>query len=266
MVRCSALLIFALLMVTGGACAGFSSMERVALYQNLALYRLDAERYPSEERIRKEIPSIRAFPQLAPMRIIDLLGNIEYRKNTVFGTKTRRIFYPEELAEAAPRISEALLHLKDRYRLVIVSRYDPDHSVLSRMERVTAILWMDEAGLNIVFGEIRTEIPYDDYLSGEDEWMRIQPVSLNRAYYDLSIISSDSFTKKIISGRTHETWIVIPEGKIESIHYTPPVQKDEKEALKSLTERLSDLKKAKDSGLITEQDYEKKKEEILKDF
>lgn len=246
-------------------CASFSGMEEVGIYQNLALYRLDAADYPDQKRIRHELPPIKEFPKLSEQKVIDLLGNLEYRKETIFGTKIRRVFYYEELKEAAHRIAEGFKTIGSKYRLVIVSRYDPDRSVLSHMERVTALVWMDEAGLNVVFGEIRTEIPFDDYFGNEEEWRQIPQISMNRSYRDLSLLPSSDYTFKRVSGRLHETWIIFPEAKLATIIYRPETAAGVPDRSR-LTDRLGELKRAHDAGLISDEQYEQKKAEILDNY
>ena len=247
----------------------FNRLEYLSEYENLVIYRLKADEYPSDKNQKKELTAIKEFPALGPEQIIDILGNFEYIRDTHWGRVQRRVYYKNELDYLAPYLTQQLKNLGDKYRLVIVSRYDPDKSVLSRMERVSAVIWMDEEGLNVVFGEIRTEIPHNEYLIDDDEWKNIYPVSLNRAYHDLSLVKSDFFEKKVIGGRIHETWAQIPEEKLASLRYKPvEEEKDQMEenGPEDISKKLKSLQKAKDDGLITEEEFNAKRKQLLDSY
>ena len=252
------------------ACSSrFNKLEYLNDYENLALYRLKAREYPPRgSKIKKQMSAMKEFPPLGPEQIIDLLGNFEYVRDSYWGRVQRRVFYKDELEYMAPFISQQLTKLGSEYRLVIVSRFDPDKSVLSRMERVSALLWIDEEGYNVVFGEIRTEIPQNDFLVDTDEWKNVYPVSLNRAYHDLSLVKGDFFQKKEIDGKIHETWAQISEEKLATLRYKPLEQQKKIAAPTSedISERLKSLQKAKDEGLITEEEFQAKRKQMLDSF
>ena len=248
----------------------FNRLEYLSDYENLVIYRLKADDYPSDKNQKNELTAIKEFPALGPEQIIDILGNFEYIRDTHWGRVQRRVFYKEELDYMAPYLARHLKYLGDKYRLVIVSRYDPDKSVLSRMERVSSVIWLDEEGLNVVFGEIRTEIPHNEYLVDDDEWKNIFPVSLNRAYHDLSLVKNDFFEKKVIGGRVHETWAQIPEEKLQTLRYIPlekeKLEKSEKAEPEDISKKLKSLQKAKDDGLITGEEFEAKRKQLLESY
>ncbi|MDH5654594.1 MAG: SHOCT domain-containing protein [Spirochaetia bacterium] len=242
----------------------FNRLEYLNEYENLAIYRIKADDFPSKKSLKEQISPPKVFPLLTPEQIIDFLGNFEFIRNSFWGNLKRRVFYEEELKYMAPYISHQLSNLGDQYRLVIVSRFDPDQSVLSRMERVSAVIWLDEDGLNVVFGEIRTEIPDNDYFSYDESWKEVYPVSLRRSFYDLSLVDAEYFQKKFINGRYHQTWAVIPEGNFKSLRYKPEEADIESEGnTMSLSEKLKDLKKAKEEGLITDDEYEAKRKKLI---
>ena len=80
------------------------------------------------------------------------------------------------------------------------------------------ILWVDEAGLNIVLGEIRQELPHNDILERQD-WMNVLPVSLKRSYNDLSL-APGPYTLKTVRGFRHNTWAIFPMDQLSAL---PPV-------------------------------------------
>ena len=126
-----------------------------------------------------------------------------------WGETHARVFYDEELRLIAPSIAEAMANTGPEFRLIVVTRFDHDKSVLSRMERNSLVLWTDDAGLNVNFGEIREEIPNNDFRVDKD-WTEVLPVSFARAYPDLELVPQDYFQLKQVGGYTHRTWAVIP--------------------------------------------------------
>jgi len=262
------LLLTLIFLMISSCSSSFSKMQKLGEYTNLVLYRLPAAEYPERKEIKAVLPPMKEFPAMTPQKILDVLGNISYEKVGVWGSEKNRVFYEQELKYIAPLLSQYLKFLGDKDRLVLVSRFDPDNSVLSRMERVTALIWMDEAGLNIVFGEIRKKLIQDDMTSKDDEWKYILPISLYRSYQDLRITDADFYTKKEVAGRIHESWIIIPEDKMKSISYLPPVNESDAKVEKSedLTRRLQELQKAKDQGLLTEEEYKEKRKLIISNY
>ncbi len=276
-------IVLALLTVMLGGCSAFYTREPVLYRQNVAIYRISAQEFP-EEPVRGELGLVQSFPDWDADRIVDLLGNLEYRRMSAWGETRGRVFYEEEIRLIAPAIAEAAANLKEGYRLFIVSRYDVDRSVLSRMERNTALLWVDDEGLHAVFGEIRTQVPRNEFLI-EDDWTDVPPLNMREAYPNLEIIPGEQYHLKKIRGYTHLTWAVIPRDNFDTVRFHPVKEEEEpkdvdgaatvvdenegdarKDEPASPTERLRELKRAFDEGLINEEEYETRRKEILGDF
>ncbi len=255
-----------------GCSTPFTKMDPVLSNNSVAFFKILAVDYPAPQEVKEALPQAIEFPRLTPEKILDILGNLKYRKETIWSTLERRVFYEKELKDLAPMLAEVLPKLDVTQRLVIISRFDPDRSVLSRMERVTALLWADKDGLNIVLGEIREEIPHNDFLERED-WTSILPISLKQAYPDLGLVPSQDFQFKSILGYTHKTWAVFSLEDLDRYRYVPEsgsaaqdktAASQDAGAKKSLTERLKDLQSARDAHLISDEEYETKRSEILK--
>lgn len=197
----------------------FNKKEPVFTGDNTAFFRLSSDVYPVEE-IRKELPPQTAYPELSEDVLNRLLASLVYNRETVWGRTTRRVFYNEQLGHISQRLREVFQKLDERQRLVIVSRHDPDNSVLSHMERTTLLVWFDEAGLNVVLGEIRQELPHNDILERQD-WLNVLPVSMKRAYNDLSL-APGPYQLKVVRGFTHNTWAVFPLDRLEALPPVPP--------------------------------------------
>lgn len=229
-----------LLIALGAACRSpFNKKEPVFTGDNTAFFRLASDVYPVEE-IRKEMPAQVAYPDLSTDVLNRVLASLIYQRETVWGRTTRRVFYNEQLEHISLRMREVFLKLDESKRLVVINRHDPDHSVLSHMERTTLILWVDEAGLNIVLGEIRQELPHNDILERQD-WMNVLPVSLKRSYNDLSL-APGPYTLKTVRGFRHNTWAIFPLDQLSALPPVPahnrvaeegkPEKKEEKEPKK----------------------------------
>ncbi|MEQ9366409.1 MAG: SHOCT domain-containing protein, partial [Leptospirales bacterium] len=237
--------------------------------------------------------------------LIDALANLEYKRQSAWGETHSRVFYDEELRLVTPAISEAMANTGPEFRLIIVTRFDRDKSVLSRMERNSMVLWTDEEGLNLTFGEIREEIPNNDFRLDGD-WTETLPISFARAYPDLELVPQDFFELKRIGGYTHRTWAVIKLGDLATLKYQPVQEKPsdtqaaaekdarekrQKEATnhspdsrkesyfdedtkpstdaserRDPTERLRKLKQALDEELITQEEYDAQRQRILQDY
>ncbi len=263
----AALLLF-LLAGLASCQSGFYQKSLMVEDDRVALYSLPAEDYPDDDTLA-ELPPLADFPQLGEEKLVDLFGNLEFKRSTFWGVQSNRVFYEEEVRHLAHHLAQVLENAKQGERIVIISRFDPDHSVLSRAERVTALLWADEEGLNLVLGEIREEIPPDDTFENENAWKQILPISLKRNYPDLSLQKSPDYTLKKIRGYQHETWAVFDPARLESITFKPPHSDKAKEtpAVRvSNVERLRRLKQAYDEGLISETEYQKKRAEIVDDL
>lgn len=296
--------LFSLLIVLGlTACRSpFNKKEPVFTGDSVAFFQLASATYPVEE-IRKELPAQAAYPDLSEDVLSRLLASLIFQRETVWGKTTRRVFYNEQLPDLVLRMREAIRKLDESKRLVVIARHDPDHSVLSHMERTTMLIWVDEAGLNLVLGEIRQELPHNDILERQD-WMNILPVSMKRAYNDLSLLPGP-YTLKTIRGFTHNTWAVFPLDALESLppvpahnragdEAKPPSREEKKEDKKEIKEpaegepkpaqdappaagepaekkepvpalrdRLTELKQALEQGLITQAEYDEKRKAIL---
>ena len=267
--------------------------------KNVAVYKVAAADYPGGQ-VAGLLAPMQPFPELTVSGLIDALGNLEYKRQSAWGETHSRVFDAEELELIAPPIVEAMANTGPEYRLVVVTRFDRDKSVLSRMERNTLMMWTDEDGLNINFGEIREEIPDNDFQS-ESDWTEILPVSFERAFPDLALVDEEFFELKQVGGFTHRTWAVIKVGDLAALKYRPQAPEtgrseegdgaadgkttgenpdagngesrnesyfDEANAPadRDPTERLRKLKRALDEELISPEEYEAQRQRILGDF
>lgn len=249
--------------------SGFYQHDILREEEYSVVYRLPSAVYP-EDRIREQMKRQVEIPVLTEEQLIRVLGALRFERKYVWSVTERNIYYETEVRRLAPLVVESLNFLDDEHRLLLLSRYDPDRSVLSRMERTTAMIWAEEDGLNIIFGEIRQEIPQNEFLSRED-WKDVLPISFRQAYSDLKVLPADPalYSYKNIDGFTHRTWIVIPFDNIDQFRLPSEeaaeaeAEQRERSEQESLADRLRQLKEAKEEGLITEEEYNERREAVL---
>ncbi|MEQ8351398.1 MAG: hypothetical protein RH862_07935 [Leptospiraceae bacterium] len=261
---------------------GFYSRENKILDNYFAIYTIESDAYPDEE-LRAYMGQQQKFPRMKPSDLIQILGGFKFRKESMWGSDVRPVFDPAEVERFAGALARTIETIEENQRILIISRFDPDESVLSRMERTSMILWYDSNGLNLVFGEIKEPVPYDDFLT-EDNWTEVLPISFRKSYPDLSLVSSDSFDYKRVGDYDHHTWAVLADTSMASLlerkqapgfdaseSYFSETSGEPKgsgpvDSEKTLSERLKQLEKAHKDGLITEQEYKEKRAEILDSF
>lgn len=256
------------------SCAsGFYDRQPLYELDNAAFYRVSHDEYPEEE-VRKHVPVPQKMPEYSAEDLEKILLTFQFERQLAWSDRKGPVFYPQEVKSFSKELSEALKLVPEGYRLILVSRYDPDKSVLSRAERVTAVIWYDKAGLNIVFGEIRHELQQPDYLI-RDNWLEILPVSMRRNYSDLRLVEDDAFTLRKIGDFTHRTWAVLDEQQVASVlargapgFAAKPGQNEpaSENGDETLSARLKQLEDAKEAGLITEKEYKEKRAEVIKEF
>lgn len=282
------------------ACSSFAARETVVLRANFALYRIQAADYP-DDALRAELGPPRNSPELSAQQIVALLGGFAYKRELTWSRAEGRVFERSELEYFAPLLAEALRNTSPDYRLVLVSRHDPDRSVLSRSYRTTAVLWTDANGLNLLFGEIREPTPANELFQSAN-WNDIAPISFRRAYPDLELKPDEFYQFKTVGGFTHLTWAVVDLERIASLAELPtdadgsgatPTESNAAEpgageqkpadaatigpeigaekppadapetAPTSLRQRLTDLNRALEEGLITAEEYQRERTRIL---
>ncbi len=261
------LAVFVVALAVGVSCAApfTANLRPMREVDNVAVFALAGDRFPADPKLRKELPPVRRLPELSVDQVKALLGNIEYRKETLWGSLEGRVFYPRELDRVARLVAETIPKLGDQDRLVIISRHDPDTSVLSRGERVSVLVWADESSINVVFGDIRYEIPHNDYYELQD-WTTILPINLKRAFPYQSIVASPSFQLKKVDGFTHETWAVFDAKVIPTLVYHSPERGRQTEyARRDFADRRRILRKMKDAGLVKPDEYDRRLEMISRD-
>lgn len=190
------------------SCAsGFKTKRLVYSTQKLAIYELDRDELPNKKYIEGKIK----HPyKISPKKLADILGNIQFIKTTRINKYTDYIFHMEELNNNMDDIAQSLENFDEKKILVVVSIHDHLQSVISNFKRTSLLLWIDNEGLNIVFGDIQDDVSKDKGLNFYD-WTQIDPISLEFKPDENQIITeNESFTYKKVKGYMHRKWLLFP--------------------------------------------------------
>ncbi|MBX7057032.1 MAG: hypothetical protein K1X75_03125 [Leptospirales bacterium] len=294
-VRSLVLAILPFVLLAGSGCAPFSSREALVYRKNFASYRLFEEDYPDTD-LQSKIGPTQALPPIDAAQLHALLSGLRYRRQLAWSVAEGPIFQDRELEYLSPYLLESLQLLPAGYRLLFTSRYDADRSVSSREYRTTAMLWQDQSGLNLIFGEIHEAIPGGQSLNSA-EWTDVSPISFHRAFPDLEILSASSFQFKSVDGRNHRTWLVFgapslapaesssaaepgaaatqsPADPQQTPTSAAPASGSEPESYvpapaapqRSAADRLRELNRSLEDGLISPSEYEGERRRILSEY
>lgn len=245
--------------------SGFYKKENIYISERLAIYLLDEEDYPEEE-IKKYLPKLKKFPDNAYEDIKFLFQSLYVEKELIYSKDAYPVFYKNQAEEILFVLKDILPKTPPNKRILIVHKFDPFKTVLSKYKRITFLLWYDEKGYNIVFGEIQEDLIPDNY-SSDVNWLDIYPVSLKKSNPKQRILPNNIFEFKKIGDFTHHTWIISTKEQIANNKFNIPSTSEENYSnKKSIEERLKKLKELYESKLITESEYETKKKEILKEL
>jgi hypothetical protein len=241
--------------------SGFYKKERIYLSDNTAVYLIDEDAYPDDKELKKYIKPVKNFPDDAIKKISLVLTNLEVEKEGLFSKDIYPLVYPQQMEQLQDILKDILPNVPPKKRILIVQKFDPFRTVLSKDKRSTMLLWYDEDGYNIVFGEIHEDLLPDSF-SSETNWLDIFPVSLKQNNPKQKILKKDFITFKQMGDFTHYNWIIFSDVNLEQVKL--PVQKNQNKD--TIEERLKKLKELYDKNLITKEDYEKRKKEILQEL
>ena len=203
---------------------GFHNRKRVYRTSDLSLYHLDVK-----DISRRTLVS-RAFqhPQpIEPEKIKEILSSLRCKLSADYIELDENIFQESELDSLSENISLALRNLDNRKVLVVISKNDEFKSIVSNPSRNTFLLWVDDIGLNVVFGDIKKIIPRN-VSHDPKEWTTVQPISLNITESDAYIIKNDSFEYKKVDNFYHKKWIIFDLDNGSSKTETVPLPEEKK--------------------------------------
>ncbi len=188
------------------SCArGFRTKQLVYSTPSTAFYELERDQVPNKQLIEGKL----IHPQkIEPAKITDIIGNLKFTKTTRINNFQGFIFHEKELSQLSEDISIALENLNDEKIMVVISQYDHMKSVISTYKRTSFYLWINEEGLNIVFGEIQGDVSREDSSNFYD-WTQVESISLKQRPDENEItLEKDIFSFKKVKGFFNHKWLV----------------------------------------------------------
>ena len=243
------------------SCAGYTTKKNLFLDEHAAIYTVDLTPVLSET---VEPPT--TFPDLSLKKIVSLLGNLQYKKSGVLTNEMGRVYRHEELEYIAPLIEAELKKLETGEALLLLTRFDPLKTPLSRMERVTLLMWNDTSRLNLVFGDLRQSLIYE-YMGSNTEWLSVYPIDLKESESCCEVMGPPEFEYKKIGDSVHKKWVRIAVDSLSKLKYSnTKILPEQKSGLapsdKTIEGKRELLKRAYDSGLLTREEYEEKQKKL----
>ena len=206
---------------------------------------------------------------ISPEKMDIALTQVQYSVYSFFKwRKSSPVFIESERKKLAGPLALAFEAAdKDHWVKFAVTAKKRD-MLLSTRRLTTGYMFIKDDKLNIILGNLNHEITdTDDPYSGDPR----NRTSLNGLKLDdgpnVTIVEpnkDDPFLK-----RPHHNWVLVDLKSIDQIKAVE-IQKEESVVPqqpveeKTIEQRLEELKALLDKGLITQEDYEKKKEELLK--
>ncbi|MFN3604844.1 MAG: SHOCT domain-containing protein [Leptonema sp. (in: bacteria)] len=248
--------------------SGFYKKENVYISERLAVYFLNEEDYPDRD-LRKYLPPLKSFPENSTENLKVLLKSLYVEKEGIFSKDVFPVFSSPQLDEIFLILKDIIPKIPKGQRVLVVHKFDPYKTVLSKYKRTTFLLWYDENGYNVLFGDIAEDLIPDNY-STEVNWLDIYPISFKQGNPKQKIVGTEQIQYKKIGDFTHYTWITSKWEQITKLKEQFKEQEiplnSKKQPLNSIEVRLKKLKDLYENKLISESEYETKKKEILKDL
>ncbi len=223
-------------------------------------------------------------------QMADMLRSLRYSRRSLFSDKEkiRQVFEEEYIEKFTPHLVKAFQEA-DNHEVVLFSVAQARPLVIIRNDRLTTVqMWVTGQELHIEFvkteakleGDYKANTPEGQRLRENAETLRValEPQKNQKFAFDSSkeiILDLDTNWEAIVAQIEADEERLKQEEEIkkakgykkkklsEQLDAKDNASKVSAKDQKSAETRLSELKKLKDKGLISEQDYEKKKEEIL---
>jgi hypothetical protein len=253
--------------------------KKQAIYKSdrFYIYTLAEADYPDDEEIRPLLKPVKPFPPGSAEGLLNLFTYLRVEKKGLVGASTYPVFYRPQLAEMAPVLKDVIEAGQPYVRYLLVTRFDPYNTVLSKMRRTTLLFWNDGEKVHLVFGEIHSELIGDDFINDE-KWIDVPPVNLRRAPDNTRLLDSTLYSFEKVGDFTHLMHIVIPLNEMLALKPDPRFMRSDtaqtspeemsrsQEKKGDVAERLKKLEQLRAAGLITEKEYEEQRRRILSEL
>lgn len=213
--RISAILIFITNVIFLGGCSGIQNKELLYRTDEVAFYTIGVQDIEGSEGI---LPPTYQHPiQISKENLKPLLGNLRFEQNESVGVRREYVFSESQLDLLCEDLEHALEALPRNRILVVVIRYDEQKSVMSNPERTTAFVWVSENKVNMLFGEVKTQLVSERISKEYEKWSDVKTISLSIIPNGLRIEPDSYFSYKNLNHFPDRQWIQIPIDKIGHI-------------------------------------------------
>lgn len=199
------LLIILLLFFVISCSTGFRSKKLVYSTPQSAFYVLARNQIPGKSQLEG---NLKHPYSVTPEKLKDILGNIQYIKTTRINFFQDYIYDERQLDKFCTDLAQTFENLDDKSVAVVISQYDPTRSVISNSKRTSFLTFVNEEGLNFIFGDIQQDVSREKSYNFFD-WTQVEPIGLNE-YPDENeiILRKDLFIFKKQKGYQNRKWLV----------------------------------------------------------
>ncbi|MBK6607023.1 MAG: hypothetical protein IPG24_16495 [Leptospiraceae bacterium] len=190
-------------------CASFYQTKHLVYStRNSAFYRMPKDEIKNKEFIQEKF----THPySIQPEKLVDMLGNLRFKKYTRIGSLQDFVFHLNELTTLSVDLKQVLENMKSEDCVMGISMFDHTQSVISNNKRTSFLLWIDSKGLNLVLGEIQSDVPRDT-AKNFFEWTQVPQVALSITPDENEIEQEKEqlFTFNKVNGYTNKKWLIFP--------------------------------------------------------
>jgi hypothetical protein len=190
-------------------CASFyQSKQLVYSTRNSAFYRIPKDEVKNKELIKEKFTHPYSFQS---EKLIDILGNLRFKKYTRIGSLQDFVFHLNELSTLTVDLKQVFENSKQDDCIMVISMFDHTQSVISNNKRTTFLTWVDSKGLNLVLGEIQSDVPRDTS-ANFFEWTLVPqiPLSILPDENEIEQDKDQPFVFNIVKGYTNKKWLIFP--------------------------------------------------------
>lgn len=165
------------------------------------------------------IPQKLSHPlEITEEKVLDILGNIKYRRESSYGDLNLYVFDDREVKDFALDLVDGLQKLKDDEILLIVSKYNAVKSVVSHYTRTGFYLWATDSSIELMFGEIQQEVPYEEQGNYYD-WSNIPDISFDFSPDVTYVLPGNGYSFKKVSGFRNRRWLVFNKSELSRLKF-----------------------------------------------
>lgn len=190
-------------------CSSFYQTKKLVYStRNSAFYKLHKDEIKNKDLIKEKMIHPYTFEV---DKITDMLGNIRFKKYTRIGSLQDFVFHLNELSTFSSNLKQVFENLKPDECIMAISMFDHTQSVISNNKRTTLLAWVDLQGLNIVFGQIQTDVPRDT-ATNFFEWTLVPqiPLAILPDENEIEQEKNQVFVFNKVNGYFNNKWLIFP--------------------------------------------------------